>query len=251
MQNVMADEGKWSLELSLKAGDLDGCPETLVAAARTAAEERVGDGNKRPEPDQHAVTLSRSLVEPFITFANRRDLREKAWQAWTARGELYEERMNQPIAEEILRLRARQAGLHGKRMFAEYQTEDMMAGSPAAVMELLEKVWAPAKGSADKERAALEEYVSGLGEALEGGIQPWDWRYYAEKVRQSKYDFDEAALKPYLSLDNMTKAVMSVSNKLYGLTYKHRPDIVSYHPDVQVSTYCPCVYCHRLVHYEA
>jgi len=81
-------------------------------------------------------------------------------------------------------------------------------------------------------RCALEEFVTAQGEAIEGGIQPWDWRYYAEKVRKSKYDFDEEALKPYLSLESMTTALLSVSNKLYGLQYKLRPDIVSYHPDV-------------------
>lgn len=100
-------------------------------------------------------------------------------------------------------------------------------------MDLLEKVWTPAKASADRERQALEAFISEQGMGLEGGIQPWDWRYYAEKVRQSKYDFDQGELKPYLSLESVTNAVMSVSNRLYGLTYKHRPDITSYHPDVK------------------
>jgi peptidyl-dipeptidase Dcp len=111
----------------------------------------------------------------------------------------------------------------------------MMAKTPEAVMELLEKVWVRAKESANRERKALEEYVrssEGLKESDAVDIQPWDWRYYAEKVRQSKYNFDEAALKPYLSLDNVTNAVMTVSNKLFGLRYIKRPDIVSYHPDV-------------------
>ncbi len=130
------------MELSLEKGDLAGCPDTLIGAARTAAEEKRGSGNKRPDPDAHVITLSRSLVEPFLTMSSRRDLREKAWRAWTARGELYEERMNQPIAEEILRLRNRLAGLHDKATFAEYQCEDMMAKQPGAVMELLEKVCA-------------------------------------------------------------------------------------------------------------
>jgi len=233
MQNVMADEGEWQMQLSLKAGDLQGCADGLIAAARAAAEERAGTSDKkRPEPDAHVITLSRSLVEPFLTFADSRPLREKAWRAWTRRGELDPKRANKPIAEEILRLRLRQGALHGKKSFAEYQCEDMMAKKPEAVMELLEKVWAPAKESADGERAALEEFVAAHGEALEGGIQAWDWRYYAEKVRRSKYDFDEEALKPYLSLEAMTQALLSVSGSLYGLSYNLRPDIVSYHPDV-------------------
>lgn len=232
MQNVMADEGEWAMQVSLAAGDLAGCPETLVAAARTAAEEKAA-GQKRPEPDQHLINLNRSLVEPFLTFADRRDLREQAWTAWTKRGELDESRLNQPIAQEILKLRHEQAKLHEKKSFAHYQCEDMMAKQPEAVMGLLENVWARAKTSADQERAALEEFVRSEGVVLEGGIQPWDWRYYAEKVRQSKYDFDEATLKPYLTLEAITKAVMSVSNKLFGLRYVHRPDISLYHPDAQ------------------
>jgi len=123
--------------------------------------------------------------------------------------------------------------MHGKETFAHYQCEDMMAQKPTNVMELLEKVWSPAKESANREREALEEFVTSEGVAVEGGIQPWDWRYYAEKVRQQKYDFDEGELKPYLSLEAMTKAIFHVSYKLFGLKYVPRPDIVSYHPDVQ------------------
>ena len=110
----------------------------LLSAIRTAAEEKAAsDGNL--DPDQHAITLSRSLVEPFLTFADRRDLREKAWRAWTKRGELDPARANQPIAEEILKLRRQQASLHGKPSFAHYQCEDMMAKEPQAVMSLLEQ----------------------------------------------------------------------------------------------------------------
>merc|ERR1719502_2108038 len=132
----------------------------------------------------------------------------------------------------MLRLRRQQAALHGKESFAHYQCEDMMAKKPEAVMELLERVWGPAKASADKERAALEALVQEEGASLEGGIQPWDWRFYAEKVRRSRYSFDEEALQPYLSLESMTNALFNVSSKLYGLEYHLRPDIESYHPDV-------------------
>eukprot|EP00658_Telonema_sp_P-2_P084292 TRINITY_DN9319_c0_g1_i3.p1 TRINITY_DN9319_c0_g1~~TRINITY_DN9319_c0_g1_i3.p1 ORF type:complete len:655 (+),score=134.46 TRINITY_DN9319_c0_g1_i3:152-1966(+) len=231
-QNVMADEGEWRMEVSLSGGDLAGCPDTLIAAARTAAEE-AAVGNKRPAPDVHVITLNRSLVEPFLTFADDRGLRQKAWEAWTKRGELEASRANQPIAEEILKLRQEQAALHEEKSFAHYQCADMMAKTPTAVMELLENVWVRAKGSADTERGALEEYVKSQEGALAGGIMPWDWRYYAEKVRRSKYDFDEAELKPYLSLEAVTDAVMAVSNKLFGLRYVPRPDLQLYHPDAQ------------------
>ena len=224
-QNVMKDEENYEIILSKE--DMDGCPESLIAAARQAAVDR----NKGE--DDYVITLSRSLVEPFLTYANRRDLREKAWGEWSRRGELSGDRMNLPIATEMLKLRKRQAEMHGCKTFAEYQCMDKMAKTPDNVMELLENVWERAKVSANKEREALEEYCSDIGHDLgEEGIQPWDWRYYAEKVRLAKYDFDESVLRPYLSLDKITAAVMGVSNKLFGLRYVKRDDIVSYHPDV-------------------
>jgi peptidyl-dipeptidase Dcp len=109
-----------------------------------------------------------------------------------------------------------------------------MAGAPAKVSALLDSVWQRAKVSADKERVALEEYAAKEAVALEGGIQSWDWRFFAERVRKSKYSFDESVLKPYLSLERVTQAVMEVSGRLYGLKYTHRPDIKAYHPDVKV-----------------
>lgn len=227
-QNVLGDETAFTLLLS--HSDLSGCPPDLVAAARQAAAER------DMAADDHVITLSRSLVEPFLTFSDRRDLRERAWRAWTKRGELDPQRDNHPIMREILKLRAEQAGMHGYASFADYQTADTMAQRPARVMELLENVWGKAKVSANAERQALEEFVA--SHAAEGDeavdIQPWDWRYYAEKVRQSRYNFDEVELKPYLSLEAMTAAVFDVAGQLFGLRFVERPDIAGYHPDVKV-----------------
>lgn len=228
MQNVMTDEETW--EMVLSGDDLAGCPDSLVEAARSAAADRNRDEG------EYVVTLSRSLVEPFLTFSSRRDLRHKAWEAWTRRGELHPDRDNLSIAAKILRLRKRQAELHGCATFSEYQCQDTMAQTPENVMELLEDVWVRAKEAANREREALEKYVAENGgeEELEGGIQPWDWRYYAEKVRVAQYSFDESALKPYLSLDGVSDAVMSVSNKLFGLRYEKKEDVEGYHPDVNV-----------------
>jgi len=224
-QNVMKDEE--TFEIVLTKEDLDGCSDSLIEAARQAAVER----NKAE--DEYVITLSRSLVEPFLTYANRRDLREQAWREWSRRGELSEDRANLPIAVEMLKLRKRQAEMHGCKSFAEYQLKDMMAKKPENVMDLLENVWERAKVSANKEREALEDYCKDIGDDLgEDGVQPWDWRYYAEKVRLAKYDFDESVLRPYLSLEKITGAVMGVSNKLFGLRYVKRDDINSYHPDV-------------------
>lgn len=224
-QNVMVDEE--TFEIVLSKDDMAGCPDSLIEAAKQAAVER----NKNEE--DYVITLSRSLVEPFLTFSSRRDLRERAWREWTRRGELSEDRANLPIGVEMLRLRKRQAEMHGCKSFAEYQLKDMMAKKPENVMNLLENVWERAKRCADKEREALEDYCKDIGDDLgEDGIQAWDWRYYAEKVRIAKYDFDESLLRPYLSLQSVTDAVMAVSNKLFGLKYVKRDDIASYHPDV-------------------
>jgi peptidyl-dipeptidase Dcp len=225
MQNVQKDEEAY--ELVLHINDLSGCPESLIEAAQMAAVER------HKADDEYVITLSRSLVVPFLTFSDRRDLRKLAFDAWTSRGEMHPDRDNLTIAKNMLQLRQRLARLHGFQNFAQYQCVDRMAKTPEAVIDLLENVWNKAKISANREREAMEEYLSGTGEILEGGIQAWDWRYYAEKVRQAKYDFDESLLKPYLSLESVTNAVFEVSNKLFGLKYNLRSDIQSYHPDVK------------------
>jgi peptidyl-dipeptidase Dcp len=225
MQNVLKDEETY--ELVLKKDDLSGCPDSLLEAAKNAAEER------SKAEDEYVITLSRSLVEPFLTFSDRRDLREIAFSAWTTRGEMHPDRDNLAIARTMLLLRQELAKLHGYSNFAQYQCVDRMAKKPEAVIELLENVWSKAKVSANREREAMEEYVmEHSDEPLEGGIQAWDWRHYAEKVRQAKYDFDESLLKPYLSLERVTGAVLEVSNKLFGLKYIPRPDIETYHESV-------------------
>lgn len=242
-QNVMADESEYTIVLA--ESDLAGCPPDLIAATRQA-------GIDRSLPDgSHVITLSRSLVVPFLTTCDRRGLRERVWRAWTSRGELNGKRDNKAVAVEILKLRVEQARLHGYASFGEFQTADTMAKTPGAVMELLERAWLPAKQSAERERQALQDYAAataaanaatacpgdeGGAGAAEGssGIQPWDWRYYAEKVRQSRYDFDESTLKPYFPLERMTGAIFDVAHRLFGLRFVHRPDIRAYHPDVAV-----------------
>jgi peptidyl-dipeptidase Dcp len=227
MQNVLKDEEEW--ELILTAADFEGCPPDIVAAARKTAIDR-----NKTEEEAHVITLGRSMVEPFLSYSTRRDLRQKVFEAFAKRGELNPERDNKKIAIDILRLRKRQAELHGKKTFAEYQLDDTMAQTPEAANKLLMDVWVKSKVAADKEREMMEAFLKESGECLEGGIQPWDWRFYAEKVRLANFNFDENEMKPYFSLDAVTDAVFDVSNKLYGLKYVKRPDIVAYHPDVNV-----------------
>ncbi|MDR3427446.1 M3 family metallopeptidase [Silvimonas sp.] len=221
-QNVLADESEFRLTLKDEA-DLAGLPDFLRDAAQSAGKERGVDG--------YVITLSRSLVVPFLTYSTRRDLRETAWRAWVSRGE-HAGRENAPLAKEILALRLEKANLLGYKTFADYALADRMAGTPDAVYQLLEQVWEPAKQSCAQERAQLVEAARKLGEAQD--IQAWDWRYLAEKVRVAKYDLDDAEVKPYFSLDNMLRAVFDCANRLFGLTFAERTDVPLYHPDVRL-----------------
>ncbi|WP_209426290.1 M3 family metallopeptidase [Pararhodobacter sp. SW119] len=217
-QNLLADERDWEMPLE----DLSGLPDFVVDAARAAAEERGRGG--------HVVTLNRSLIVPFLQYAPRRDLRRKAWQAWAARGAGGGATDNRAIAAETLKLRAERAALLGYPDFATYKLEPEMAGTPQAVRDLLMRVWAPAKAQAEADGAAMAEMLHADG--FEGPLEPWDWRYYAEKRRRALHDFDEAELKPYLSLDAMIAAAFDVAHRLFGLAF--RPiEVGLYHPDAR------------------
>ena len=221
-QNVLHDEAEGCLWLHDEA-DLAGLPDSLRAAARSAAEQR-------GQPAAWAITLSRSLVVPFLTFSTRRDLRQQAYAAWKTRGEHAGEHDNRPLARRILALRNEQARLHGYASFADFALVDRMAGTPAAVRDLLQRVWEPAKAAALRERAALEAMAQADGIRA---IEPWDWRFYAERVRQQRYDIDDAQVKPYFSLDRMLAAAFDCAGRLFGLTFTERPEIETYHPDVR------------------
>ncbi|CAK4690606.1 hypothetical protein LEN26_019422 [Aphanomyces euteiches] len=221
-QQVTTDES--DVVVHVDESELVGLPDDIIAAARQAAIDRKLDG--------YVITLGRSLVEPFLTTCENRDARERVWKAWTSRGELSPDRDNCSIAVRILKLRSEQARIHGYKSFAAYQTNDTMAKTPEAVMGLLERVWAPAKVAANKERQVLSEYAVSVGDNPD--IRPSDWRYYAEKVRAAKYDLDESEVKPYFSLDRMVEAVFNVANRLYGISFHLRTDLKAYHPDVKV-----------------
>ncbi len=217
-QNLLADERAWFMEL--EEGDLEGLPEFVVEAAREAGREK---GAKGP-----VVTLSRSLIVPFLQFSPRRDLREKAFAAWAARGANGGAHDNRAIAGEILALREERAKLLGYGNFAQFKLETEMAKTPDAVRELLMAVWEPAKARAEADGAVLEDMMHADG--VNGQLEAWDWRYYAAKRRQQEHDLDEAALKPYLSLDAMIEAAFSCANRLFGLEFKPL-DVSLYHPD--------------------
>ena len=220
-QNLLADERDWFM--ALDQDGLAGLPDFVVAAARSAGHEKDAGGP--------VVTLSRSLIVPFLQFSERRDLRQKAYEAWVARGANGGKTDNRAIAAEILKLRAERANLLGYDTFADYKLETEMAGNPAAVRELLMKVWEPAKASAEADAKVLERMLHADG--WDGPLEAWDWRFYAEKRRKQLHDLDEAELKPYLQLDRMIEAAFACSNRLFGLNFE-QIEAPTYHPDVRV-----------------
>ncbi|WP_407495215.1 M3 family metallopeptidase [Pseudooceanicola sp. MF1-13] len=220
-QNLLKDESDWSMDLT--EADLEGLPDFLVDAARSAGEEKGKDGP--------VITLSRSLIVPFLQFSARRELREKAWKAWTSRGAFGGETDNRAIAAEILALREERAKLLGYENFAAFKLETEMAGEPEAVRQLLMDVWEPAKAQALADQDVLSAMAAEDG--VNGDIEGWDWRYYAEKRRKAEHDLDEAALKPYFQLDKMIEAAFYCANRLFGLDF-FPIDAPSYHPDVRM-----------------
>ncbi len=224
-QNVLAAEANFQLVLRADK-DIAGLPRSLLASAKNAALERGVN-------DAYVITLSRSLITPFITFSTRRDLREQAFKAWSQRGSGGNNTNdNLPVAVEIMQLRLEQARLHGYDNYSDYALADMMAATRKAVDDLLMRVWEPAKIKAAAECEALNDMAIACGERA--AIEPWDWRYYAEKVRAARYDLDDAAIKPYFPLERMVEAVFDCAHRLFGLTFIEKPHIKAYHPDVKV-----------------
>ncbi|MEM9344374.1 MAG: M3 family metallopeptidase [Pseudomonadota bacterium] len=215
-QNLLKDEADWFMPL----GDPDGLPGFLLDAAKAAGEEKGANGP--------VVTLSRSLIVPFLQFSPDREARRAAWTAWTSRGANGGETDNRAIAAEILKLREQRAQLLGYDTFADYKLETEMAGTPARVRDLLMEVWRPAKAQAKADAGTLEGMLHADG--FSGPLEPWDWRYYSEKRRKAEHDLDEAELKPYLQLDRMIEASFACAGRLFGLEFTpveaslHHPD---------------------------
>ena len=219
-QNLLADERDWQMVLG--ADDMEGLPDFLIAAATSAGEERGADGP--------VITLSRSLIVPFLQFSPRRDLREIAFKAWAARGANGGETDNLAIIGETLGLRAERAALLGYADYASYRLETEMARTPEAVRDLLMQVWEPARAAANDDAAKLTAMMQADG--INGDLAPWDWRYYSEKRRMAEHDLDEAALKPYFQLDKMIEAAFDCASRLFGLSFSPA-DVPAYHPDVR------------------
>jgi peptidyl-dipeptidase Dcp len=223
-QNVLADEAGYALVLET-AEDLKGLPDSLIANMAAAADERNHVG-------KHAVTLSRAIIEPFLTFSERRDLRETAFCAWVARGEKSGVRDNRPLVAETVKLRAKKAALLGYDSFAHFKLDNTMAKTPENVRALLETVWGKARTRALEETVELADMVATEGQ--NHSVLPWDWRHYSEKVRSERYAFNEAEVKPYLQLEKMIEAAFYTAERLFGVTFRKVDDVTAYHPDVRV-----------------
>ena len=225
MQNLLADERDWTLPL--QTDDLAGLPDFVLQAAKAVGQEKGLDGP--------VVTLSRSLIVPFLEFSDRRDLRERAYKAWAARGANGGETDNREIVRETLQLRQEQAALLGYKSFAEFKLETQMAKTPARVRDLLMQVWHPAKARAEADGAILTQMMAKDG--LNGPLMAWDWRYYAQKRRRADHDLDEAELKPYLQLDQMIAAAFDCAQRLFGLTFQEL-SLPLHHKDARVWEVC-------------
>jgi peptidyl-dipeptidase Dcp len=214
-QNVLADEKAFALILD-GPDDLAGLPESFVSAAAEAAAAR-------GRPGKHAVTLSRSSYEPFMQFSARRDLREKAFRAFVARGAGGGAHDNGAIMRETVALRAERARLLGYASFAAFRLADAMAKTPQAALDLMQRVWAPARAQALREAEALQATIAAEGCNFQ--LAAWDWRYYAEKRRKALYDVDQSEVAPYLPLEGMIAAAFDVAHRLFGVSFVARDDM--------------------------
>ena len=225
-QNLLADESERFLVLQSEA-DLAGLPESLRAGF-------AADAERRGQKGKWIVANTRSSVEPFLTYSTRRELREKVWRTFVNRGDNGDARDNNALIGEILQLRAERAGLLGYATHAHWRLEDSMARTPERAMELMEAVWTPAVLRVREEVADMQR----LADAENAGIriEPWDYRYYAEKVRKAKYDLDTNELKPYLQLEKLREGMFYVAGELFGMRFSELAagTVPVYHPDVRV-----------------
>jgi peptidyl-dipeptidase Dcp len=222
-ENLLHDTNAWKLVID-KPEDLAGLPESVKAAGADAA-VRAG------LPGKWVYTLQVPSMTPFLQYASNRELRRQIATAYVTRCDRGDEYDTKTIVARTAALRAERAQLLGYKTYADFVIEENMAKTPAKVYELLNQLWAPARQVALKEAAALQEMIR-----KEGGtftLEPWDWNFYAEKVKKSRYDLDDQALRPYFELENVRQGAFYVANRLYGITFTPLPNLPVYHPEVK------------------
>jgi peptidyl-dipeptidase Dcp len=223
-QNLLADETDYLTVLDSQA-DLAGLPPSVVSAAAATAEERGQKG-------KWAIANTRSSMEPFLTYSDRRDLREKVWRTYYSRGDHGDAKDNKKIISEILKLRAERAHLLGYATHAHWRLEDQMARTPERAMGLMRAVWTPAVARVREEVADMQVIADKEGAGIR--IAPWDYRYYAEKVRKARYDLDQNEIKPYLQLEKLREGMFWVAGRLFGLRFTPVTGVPVAQPDIRV-----------------
>ena len=223
-QNILAETNKYELVIDSKK-DLAGLPQGLIDAAAADAKAKGKEG-------KWVFTLSNSSVMPFLQYSSNRELRKQIWNAYQTKGNHDDELDNKKNAVELANLRGQKARLLGFKSHANYVLEESMAKTPENVNKLLNDLWKPALEIAKKEASDIQKMMAKDG--IKGAVQPYDWRYYTEKIRKERFDLDEEELKPYFSLDNVRKGVFQVTEKLYGIEYKELNNVPKYHPDASV-----------------
>src|SRR5687767_5619501 len=223
-QNVLAEETDQFIVLK-NEDELAGLPQSLRDAAKTAAEAK-------KQPGAWVITNTRSSINPFLTYSDRRDLREKAWRMFVNRGDNGGAHDNNAIITEILQLRAERAKLLGYATHAHWRLENSMAKSPERAMELMEAVWKPSVARVHEEVADMQALADKEGAKIK--IEPWDYRYYMEKVRKAKFDLDQNEIKPYLQLEKLREGIFWVAGELFNFNFTPVTNVPVAHPDVRV-----------------
>jgi peptidyl-dipeptidase Dcp len=223
-ENILKEDNRFELVIE-NEDDLAGLPQQVITAAAEAAKERGHEG-------KWVFTLHNPSMIPFLQYSQRRDLREKIFKAYINRGNNNDELDNKAILSRIAALRVERAHLLGYKTHADYVLEMNMAKKPENVYQFLDKIWKPALAVAKAEAKELQEMIEKEGNSFE--LQPWDWWYYAEKVKKAKYALDEEMLRPYFKLENVRDGAFYVASKLYGIQFVARDDIPKYHEDVRV-----------------
>ncbi|HPR62952.1 MAG TPA: M3 family metallopeptidase [Thermoanaerobaculia bacterium] len=222
-ENVLKETNAFELVIDNES-DLSGLPDAVVKAAAEEAAARGKEGT-------WVFTIQKPSLIPFLQFSDRRDLREKMFHAYITKGDHNDEFDNKDIVTRIANLRVEKANLLGFPTYAHYILDENMAKEPRKVYDLLNKVWDPALAKAKEDAATFQKMIRDEGGTFK--LEPWDWWYYAEKLKKAKYDLEDEQLKPYFKLENVIKGVFDTATKLYGITFEERHDIPVYHPDVK------------------
>jgi len=223
-QNILAETNKYELVIESKK-DLAGLPQGLIDAAAADAKAKGKEG-------KWVFTLSNSSVMPFLQYSSNRELRKQIWNAYQTRGNHDDELDNKKNAIDLANLRGQKARLLGYKSHSNYVLEESMAKTPENVNKLLNDLWKPALEIAKTEASDIQKMM--VKDGIKGAVQPYDWRYYTEKIRKARFDLDEEELKPYFSLENVRKGVFQVTGKLYGIQFKELNNVPKYHPDASV-----------------